>query len=282
MRNDVIAILVLAIVVVACEDEAPPTAGPPAALRPISVRIDGPTSMLSLGAEVQFTALQSWSDGSARDVTATAQWTSTNPLVLSVSAGRARPLAAGEVGLTAQVEQLISQPRPVRVVPTGPEWEGQYTLTIGGGACNASLPLPPELRQRTYTASLHQAELMLYGSVRNVGDFGGHILNPQVRFTFDRVLPFGRRAQRASASEVFKAVIRLASYRNVAYSGQRGFVEVLPDRNHLIVTGDVSATMSPSGFAGTLNGALSLYETSRHTLLGVCSSTSHGFSLVRR
>ena len=280
MRNGAIAILVLAIFVVACDDE-PPSAAPPAALRPISVRIEGP-NQVAVTDEVRFTAMQTWSDGSTRDVTATAQWTSSNPLVLSVSAGRARALAAGEVGLTAQVEQLVSQPRAVRVVPPRPEWEGEYTLTIGGGACNASLPLPPELRQRTYTASLIQSGLTLGGFVRNVGEFGGQILNPQVWFTFVRVVPFGRRAQRASASEVFPGVIRLASYRNVAYSSTRGFVEVLPGSNQLIVTGDVIATMSPSGFAGTLNGALSLYEPSRTTLLGVCSSTSPGFSLVRR
>ena len=76
----------------------------------------------------------------------------------------------------------------------------------------------------------------------------------------------------------------LFGYRRFVYDGTEllGLEEVVPDGNRLVITGQALTTMSPSGFTGTLNGTLSLYERSRSTLLGVCSSSSHGFTLVRK
>lgn len=282
MRQDAIAILVLATFVLACDDERGPNPGPPADLRPISVRIDGPTQVTP-PAEVQFTAVQTWSDGSTRDVTASAQWTSSNPAVLSVSAGLARALASGEVGLTVQVGPLTSQPRSVRVVPSIPEWNGTYRLTVGGTACGGSMPISIELRERTYTAVVRQDALTLFAEVRGVGVIVGRILNPQVQFSFSLFRAFGRRVQRAAATETFPGGIQLVSYRRVAYpSGPLGFIEVLPNSDWLVITGEAVTTLSPSGFAGTLSGAISQYESRGTKLRGVCSSSSYGFTLVRQ
>lgn len=282
MRQDAIAIFVLVILGVACDDRQP-TPGPPPAPRPIAVRIDGPTQV-SPPDEVQFTAIETWSDGSTRDVTASAQWTSTNPLVLSISAGVAKALAGGEVGLTIQVGPLTSQPRSVRVVPSIPEWNGTYRLTVGGTECGGSMPISIELRQRTHTVAVRQDGLRL--TAEHVGSYVvmvGQILNPQVRFSFSRFSPFRRRAQRASAMESSAGGVRFVSFRSVAYSGgPDGFIEVLPNRDWLVITGDAITTMSPSGFAGTLNGAISQYEPGGTRLRGVCSSSSYGFTLVRQ
>jgi hypothetical protein len=107
MRTSAIAILVLAGFGVGCDDEP---AGPPFNIRQLSVRVDGP-AQISPPAEAQFTAVQTMSDGSTRDVTAMAKWTSSNPSVLSVKAGLAKALAGGEVGLTAELEgRVTSQP----------------------------------------------------------------------------------------------------------------------------------------------------------------------------
>ena len=278
MSSNEITIFFLAFVVVACDEKRAPIPGPPPDLQPVAVRIDGP-SQVTLPAEVLFTAVQIWSDGSMRDVTASAQWTSTNPLVLSVKAGVATALAGGEVALTVAVEQLTSQPKSVRVVPSKPEWDGTYTLTVGGGDCSPSLPLPTELRQRTYTAVIRQSSLVLSGSVANVGTFGGQILNPKVRFVFFGI---GALGQRTSAMPTDGGIQRV-SYRRVAYDGTEvAFMEVLPDSNRLLISGEASTTISSSGFVGTFNGSLALYEPSRRTLLGVCTSSSHGFSLVRK
>ena len=282
MRAHAIAILVLAICVIACDEERGPNTGPPLDPRPISVRIDGPTQ-LTPPAEVQFTAVQTWSDGSTRDVTASAQWSSSNPSVLSVSAGLARALASGEVGLTVQVGPLTSQPRSVRVVPSIPEWNGVYTLTVGGTACSGSAPISIELRQRTYTAVVRQNGLTLFAEVQGVGTVVGQILNPQVPFSFSRFSATGRRVKRASATEMSPGSIRLVSYRRAAYDiGPVGFIEKLSNSNWLVITGEAVTTMSASGFAGTLRGAFSQYEASGTKLLGVCSSDSYGFTLVRR
>lgn len=278
MRSNEITVLILAVVLVACDDKRAPTTGPSPDLQPIAIRIDGP-SQVTLPGEVSFTAVQIWSDGSMRNVTTSAQWTSTNPLVLSVKAGVATALAGGEVGLTVAVEQLTSQPKTVRVVPSKPEWDGTYTLTVGGGDCSPSLPLAMELRQRTYTAVIRQSSLSLSGEVPNVGTFGGQILNPKVRFVFFGI---GALAQRTSALHT-AGVIQRVSYGRVAYDGTEvAFMEVLPNSNRLFIRGEATTTMSSSGFAGTFNGSLSLYEPSRRTLLAVCTSSSHGFSLVRK
>lgn len=280
MRNVAIAILVPVIFGIACDDKPPASTAPPSNLRPVSVRIDGPTH-LTQPAEVQFTAVQTWSDASTRDVTASAQWISSNPLVLSVNAGLANTLAGGEVGLTAQVDQLTSQPKSVRVMPSMPEWDGVYTLTVGGGNCIASSALPPESRRRTYIARVRQVSLNLNVTVANVGEFAGQIFNPQVRFDFAFYEAAGRRLQSASATAASPA-IRPVSYRKFAYpSTMFSFLERLSDGNRLAVKGVAITTMSPSGFTGTLNGALSLYEPARWLLITECSSSSHEFTLVR-
>ena len=281
MRQNALAILVLAIFAVACDDKPAATTGPPPDIRAISVRIDGPTQVTP-PEEVQFTAIQTWSDGSTRDVTASAQWTSSNPSVLSVSAGLARALAGGEVGLTIQVGPLASQPRAVRVVPSIPEWNGTYRLTVGGTACSGSTPISIELRQRTYTPFVRQNGLTLFVEVRDAGTIVGQILNPQVRFSFSGFFP-SRLAQRASATEMFPGGIQLVSYRRAAYPlGPTGFIEYLTNSDWLVITGEAITTLSASGFAGTLNGAISQYASFGSKLVGVCPSTSHGFTLVRQ
>ena len=269
MRTKAIAILVLASAVVACRDDqstvkaAPPTAAPPPSAQPLSVRVDGPTR-LTPPAEAQFTALQTWSDGSIRDVTSMAQWTSSNPSVLSVHAGLAKALAGGEVGLTARVEPLTSQSWAVQVVPVTPEWEGTYRLLIGVGPCNTSLPLPSELNQRSYTATIRQSGLNLFASISNVAEFGGRILNPEVRFSISNAAVPARRVHK------------------VAYWGPPpGFTERI-EGYRLVISGNAVTTMSSGGFAGTLDGQLALYEANSSALVGVCASSSHGFKLARQ
>lgn len=284
MRCDAIIIFVLAIVTIGCNNEGPDNIGPPPDLQPISVLVSGPTEIAQT-AEAEFTALQIWSDGSRRDVTASALWSSSNPAVLSVSGGLAKGLALGEVRVSAQVEQLPVNPKGVRVLPLRSELDGLYTLTIGGGPCsNASLPLKPELQRRRYTALLGQIGLNLFGTVAKVGGFAGWIINPEVRFTLSRAGDFSRRVQKASILGALPHVLLSHVFaRKAAYSAgdDREFVELL-DGYRLVITGQAVTTMSPSGFAGTLNGSLALHEPTRQQLIGVCSSTSHEFTLIRK
>ena len=112
MRGAIAIIPLLVILALACDKSV----GPPADLRPVAVRIDGPAEVTP-PAEVQFTALQTWSDGSVRDVTASAQWTSTNPSVLSVSAGRAEGLGRRR-GWTDGTIRAVHQSAPIRACRT--------------------------------------------------------------------------------------------------------------------------------------------------------------------
>jgi hypothetical protein len=273
VRDAIVLLPMLAVLAAACDRRH--DLGPPPDPRPLALRIDGPSQIVP-GIEAQFLAIQTWTDGSNRDVTASAQWTSSNPAVLSVNAGSTRALAAGEVGLTAQLGPLTTQPKSVQVIPTTTEWNGSYLLTISAGPCNESLPLPPQLRQRAYTAFIQQSGLFLAGSVALTASFGGRISNPQVRFFFDKP---GVRGRRAKVVSIVDSGVRHTAY---PLGWMSGFTEIFGDGTRLVITGEANTTMSPAGFSGTLNGELSLYAPGSNSLLAVCQSSAHGFTLVRQ
>lgn len=232
---------------------------------PLTIRIEGPSQVTERD-RITFTVLQIWTDGSSRDVTASAVLTSSNPSVLSISGTTGTALAAGEVGLTARFDQVTSQRKTVFVVPTAPEWNGAYTLTVGGGACTGSLPA--ELRQRTYAATVTQFGLTLGLTVSTFGDVAGRIFNPDVRFYL---------------TNTFRAVNRgrIRPVRAYWAPADTSIVEPLPDGNRLVIVGEAMTTMSPSGFTGTLNGAITLQGSTRNQL-AVCSSPAHAFLLTRK
>jgi hypothetical protein len=284
-------LIVIAVFAASCNknddsNDLPGPGGPPRAL---NIRIDGPSQVTQLQ-QVTFKVVQTWSDGSHRDVTAAATVISSNPSVLSISAGLGMALAAGEVGLTARFESFISQRKTVSVVPTTAEWAGEYRLTVGGGACSSSLP--PELRQRTFTATVTQIGLGVTVAVRSasssLGWFPGVISNPEARFYLTRNFRALKRGGiRPAVARLDEARSRLAlrqfSYRRAAYwePPDTSITEPLPDGNRLVIAGEAVTTISPSGFAGTLNGVLTLYERTTQTQLAVCSSPSHAFVLAR-
>ena len=243
--------------------------GPGQQPRALSIRIDGPARVLKL-ASARFQVLQTWSDGSTLDVTAAATLTSSNPAVLSISAGLGTGLDAGEVGLTANIGGFATQRKTVFVVPPTPEWNGAYRLTIGGGVCTGSLP--PELKQRSYSASVEQYELSLAVQVTTFGAIAGRIFNPEVAFYLAN-----------PSRTVARGRMRPVATRRAAYWGppDTSIVEPLPDGNRLVIVGGAVAPMSPSGFTGTLNGSLTLYERNTWNQLAVCSSPSHAFTLTR-
>ena len=85
---------IIAIVLLAACGGSPKTTQPsqtPAAATPsgaatlVDLRVDGPASVPP-GGSAQYTATATYSDGSSRNVTTDAKWTSTNDSVLSVTA----------------------------------------------------------------------------------------------------------------------------------------------------------------------------------------------------
>ena len=284
-------LMVLAILTGACGGTEQGTGGIVPA--PVTVQINGPGQLIPPG-QTQFTAVQTWSDGSTVDVTSSAQWTSTSPSVLSIGAGLATALAPGETGVTARFEQYVSQRKTVLVLPAFPEWNGTYALTIGGGAAVPCIgPMPPELKQRTFTANVGQSGLMLTVDVPNAGSFSGRIFNPQVRFSlYSGSQLSARRARKRSAGWVLPerswGVATSEPRLRLAYGPGGGpsptplIVEVLPDGNRLSIGGDAVTTMSPSGFTGTLSGEVTLLHRDTGNPLAICSSPSHVFTLVRK
>src|SRR4029450_5184886 len=282
-------LIAVAILMVACgkkDDDEDDIVSPPGGLpRALSIRIDGPSRVTQLD-QVSFKVLQTWSDGSSRDVTAAATLSSSNSSVLSISAGLGMAVAAGEVGLTAQFEGFTSQRKTVFVIPTTPEWNGAYRLTVGGGACGSSMP--PELRQRTFGANVRQHELTLTVDVSPFGVVAGRIFNPEAVFYLantSQAINRGRMrpvAARQDEGRVGPSLSQSGYWRTVYWpSPDTSIKELLPDGNRLVIGGEAGTTMSPSGFTGTLNGALTLYERNTRNQLAVCSSPLHAFVLAR-
>ena len=117
----------LAILAAGC-GSSPTTPTPPAPTT-TSVRIDGGTALLHLGAEMTLTARALLSDGTSRDTTATAAWSVTAGVASIVSPGRVRGLASGtgliQVGANGQTAT-----QPVRVLPHYQGgWLGSYVIT---------------------------------------------------------------------------------------------------------------------------------------------------------
>lgn len=88
----------------------------------VSVTVTPPAATVLAGASQQFSATASYSDGSARDVTALSAWVSASPAIATVGAanGMARGMAAGSAAISATFESKT----------------GSGTLTV-------TVPLPP-------------------------------------------------------------------------------------------------------------------------------------------
>jgi hypothetical protein len=115
-----------------------PTATPnpsTSVIRVTDLRVGGPAS-LPPGETAQFTATASFSDGSTRDVTSEATWTSADASVIAVTAaGRATARSNG----TAEVQAAlftISNMREVIVVPAG-----RYRLQVYVREDQAAVPI---------------------------------------------------------------------------------------------------------------------------------------------
>lgn len=98
--------------------QTPAVATPAGAATLADLRVDGPASVPP-GGSAQYTATATYSDGSSRDVTADAKWTSTNDAVLSVAATGA--MTTHVTGFAEVVATLgnRSHSREVVVVPEG-------------------------------------------------------------------------------------------------------------------------------------------------------------------
>lgn len=129
-----------ALILTGCGSGAAPSPTPTptpssSAIKVTDLRVDGPAS-LPPGEAAQFTATAKFADGSTRDVTAEATWTSADESVIAVTAaGHATARSTG----TAEVQaafSTISNTREVIVVPAG-----RYRLPVYVGEEQATVPI---------------------------------------------------------------------------------------------------------------------------------------------
>jgi trimeric autotransporter adhesin len=111
---------------------------------PVSL-IVAPTNLtLSAGAQIQFSATASYTDGSSQDVSNTVTWTSSNPAAATVSsAGLVATLEAGSssiqatlgANLSSSSSLTIDAPNTFFVAPNGNDsWSGQSSSPNGNGS----------------------------------------------------------------------------------------------------------------------------------------------------
>lgn len=145
-----------------------------------------------------------------------------------------------------------------------PDITGRYTLTIGSQDCTASawsVPLRPDLRQRTYSAEISQT-----GTRAMVTVTGPAFSSNKFQGTVD---PGG-------------ATFRLTQGSYYYYNVLPELTERLPDGTIITVTGSAATTLSGRNLAGTLKGSIlhlgSLFITSA---IGLCTSNDIPFVFSR-
>ena len=163
----------------------------------------------------------------------------------------------------------------VWLTPSQPRLElsGNYTLTItAADHCGVGVGeghLPEEARVRTYQAAVRQAAWRLDVTLTGATFFNsdGVAGSPNVDVV-GRVQPRG--------------VVLYFPWGDG--NDPLPVLEQLPTSRYLLVSGDVVAAGSANRFAGTLSGALSIFETGNIFVaapIGGCYSTSHQIVLSR-
>jgi len=111
-----------------------------------AVQISGSATSVQAGATIQLAATAVYSDKSTKDVTASAQWTSTNTAAATVKAGTVSGVGAGSTQISASFNNVASAAAPITVTPppaAAPPPPAQVTLStiqisgsssIGAGA----------------------------------------------------------------------------------------------------------------------------------------------------
>ena len=97
-----------------------------------SISITAPTPVMSIGQTLQMSAVATFSDGSARDVTTEMEWKSSDPRTMTIgSSGAVVVLAQGEVLLYGSYQKLQSSFLASSTLGKV-EWSGPIVITRGG------------------------------------------------------------------------------------------------------------------------------------------------------
>jgi hypothetical protein len=154
--------ILLALFLSACDKDRPNGPTPlPLTPRVVRLELTGPASLPPGGAE-QFRATAHFSDGSQRDVTTEAAWTSANSSIVSVStSGLATGRDRGETDIRAAFSQVISTKRVI-VLPPGTFKLSGRVLDDGVGVTDARVEVTAGLAAGLSTVS-QDGNYALYG-----------------------------------------------------------------------------------------------------------------------
>src|SRR4051812_24864217 len=107
--NRSVAVFILLIVSTACSSNSTPTSPTAASATVSAVAVTGSTVSKSV---VQMTAMATLTDGTTRDVTSSATWTTSNAAIAAVStSGRVTILGNGEVDVRASYQNVSGSTR---------------------------------------------------------------------------------------------------------------------------------------------------------------------------
>ena len=105
---------------VACGSDESPLTAPPPAVTVTEVTITGPATLTAIGERAQLAAAVRFSNGSTQDQTKSVQWQSSDPLVVSVTAGGlVTATGGGSVSVRATFQQVTGV-KQVQVLPGPP------------------------------------------------------------------------------------------------------------------------------------------------------------------
>jgi len=186
-------------------------------------------------------------------------------------------IAVTKFGFETQIVRLPSAAHQtlnfqIRFSSAPPNMAGTYRLTIAAESCTGSSPLPTELKERNYTATILQT-----GPSLTVVLSGA---------TFQRNGPVDRNTFFGTV-DTSGAVFTLANRYAYTFYGPQipDIVEVLPDSSYLIVEGRTVTLLTATGVTGTFDGSLSRYSPSDswflNAPLGTCASNTMRFTLTR-
>ena len=281
-------VLILLATVIACDSKSPiaptgPSPAPtptPAAAQVAELTIAGNPTFTALGQVRQFAATARMTDGSERDVTAEAEWLSTNLPVVSVSrTGQAVAVSLGFASISASYEKGASL--DVAVMPSGDSSRisGPYRLVVT--AAPVCTTLPDSARHREYEATITQPN--------DESSRGPTELTLTVRVEPGSTPQFNGRIDGSSVSFSFPGGDGGGGFFYYYYYSPPGvpppFSYSIDTTSLYTLTGEARGTKGSTRavqIRGTINGAVSVVEGSSAVPLVECSSAKHQFSLVRQ
>jgi Bacterial Ig-like domain (group 2) len=285
MRRLLLVVTLLAMVV-GCDSKSPtaptiqpptptPTPTPPA--QAASVTISGDTKFTALNNVRQFTATARMQDGSLRDVTGEANWSSSNTAVASVS-GRGEVTSVGPGFATIFVSYVaVGASIDVSVAPaTSSAIAGLYRFVIAAAPeCSA---LPDWAQRREYDVRIDQPEAEQPGTETALTltaqlepgvapQLPGSIRGSIVRFQFPGGNPNG-------------------SFYYYYYTPIWPTFANRIDTNSLYtLSGEASGTKGASQnvqISGVFSGIISAVNPSTNVTFADCTSVHHSFTLSRQ